>query len=267
MTKRISLISAGLMVWALALALLLFMVTPALAHHDAGHAQGGQTASDRDGDADNDSGTADEDSHDVEGEQNPDDDMHPSGKDRSGESGGSGNQGKSESDPDDSNGPMRREAPPCPSGDPRGADACTDKSGGSGGSDRDDQDGNNGCGNDDDFDDDNNGWCGKRKASEPTQDDGGDGGNGDGGGGEVGGDVVVRPVVPELVGGPVPGEVLGKRVNAARPGTMKAPAVGASPARARGAVLPFTGGDVLSLIATGLGLIGTGTALNIKRKN
>jgi hypothetical protein len=75
-------------------------------------------------------------------DQTPND--HPSGKDRTGSSGGSGAQGKSQSDPDGmSNG---------------GAD----KPGGDGGFD-DDQDGNNGCGNDDDFEDDNNGNCGGLK--------------------------------------------------------------------------------------------------------
>jgi hypothetical protein len=78
------------------------------------------------------------------------DNRHPSGKDRSVEPGGSGNQGNSPSDPDGmSNG---------------GAD----KPGGTGGIDKLDQDGNNGCGNDDDFEDDNNGRClgQKKKLSE-----------------------------------------------------------------------------------------------------
>ena len=73
------------------------------------------------------------------------DNRHPSGRDRSVERGGSGNQGKSRSDPDgNSNGGV-------------------DRPGGSGGVDQHDQDGNNGCGNDDDFEDDNNGNCGRRR--------------------------------------------------------------------------------------------------------
>ena len=80
------------------------------------------------------------------------DNAHPSGKDRSVEHGGSGNQGKSAADPDD---------------DGRGPDRTNgggDRPGGPGGRDLADQDGNNGCGNDDDFEDDNEGWCGKPAA-------------------------------------------------------------------------------------------------------
>ncbi len=120
---------------------------------------------DHDGDADLDPVTTIEDSHEEEvGVQ---DNQHPSGKDRSAEHGGSGNQGKSESAPDDNVGPMRNECGASPASDPRGG--CTDKPGGSGGIDLQDQDGNNGCGNDDDFDDDNNGHCGgKVKESPPV---------------------------------------------------------------------------------------------------
>ena len=120
---------------------------------------------DHDGDADLDPVTTIEDSHAEE--VGVDDNQHPSGKDRSEEPGGSGNQGKSESDPDDNVGPMRNECGASPASDPRGG--CTDKPGGSGGMDLQDQDGNNGCGNDDDFDDDNNGHCGgKAKESPPV---------------------------------------------------------------------------------------------------
>jgi hypothetical protein len=83
------------------------------------------------------------------------DNKHPSGKDRSVEHGGSGNQGKSGSDPD---------------GDENGG---LDKPNGSGGDDLADQDGNNGCGNDDDFEDDNNGNCGgkdKDKGKDKSKD-------------------------------------------------------------------------------------------------
>ena len=124
-------------------------------------AAGGGSSSDNDGDADSDPGTALEDDHTT---ADPGDNAHPSGKDRSVENGKSGNQGKSESNPDDSKGPQRFEGG-------RG----DDKPQGPGGTDRDDQDGNNGCGNDDDFDDDNNGHCGK--PSEPTTPPSGGGGD------------------------------------------------------------------------------------------
>jgi hypothetical protein len=71
------------------------------------------------------------------------DNRHPSGNDRSVESGGSYPQGHSQSDPDGM------------------TNGGADKPGGTGGIDQADQDGNNGCGNDDDFEDDNNGNCGK----------------------------------------------------------------------------------------------------------
>lgn len=64
---------------------------------------------------------------------------HPSGKDRDTESGGSGTQGDSRSDPD---------------GDENGG---ADKPGEDGGANTGDQDGNNGSGNDTDFEDDNQG--------------------------------------------------------------------------------------------------------------
>jgi hypothetical protein len=89
------------------------------------------------------------------------DNLHPSGKDRSVEPGGSGDQGRSASTPDqDGRGPERD-------------NGGTDKPNGPGGADILDQDRNNGCGNDDDFDDDNEGWCGKRvkPASNGTAED------------------------------------------------------------------------------------------------
>ena len=115
--------------------------------------------SDHDGDAGNDStpytednDTIDNDGADVDNNiVDEGDNAHPSGKDRSVEHGESGNQGNSESAPDeDGHGPER---------DWEG----TDKPNGSGGVDKDDQDGNNGCGNDDDFEDDNNGNCGPKE--------------------------------------------------------------------------------------------------------
>ena len=151
--------------------ILAFWAPAALAHHKDGHDSGndrksgyednssepqetnhGQDA-DNDGDADSDSNTAYDEDTDSDGVDNDEDttaSSHPSGNDKTIEQGGSGNQGRSESNPDDSKGPMRYEGT---QGD--------DKPNGPGGSDIYDQDGNNGCGNDQDFDDDNNGWCGK----------------------------------------------------------------------------------------------------------
>jgi hypothetical protein len=146
---------------ALAVLIGLFLALPAAADHRANHPNGGASAeatnqgavaSDKDGDADSNPGTAFTEDNDSDGVANniadEGDNAHPSGKDRSVESGSSGNQGKAESKPDQNGtGPER---------DNRG----TDKANGPGGSDILDQDGNNGCGNDDDFDDDNEGWCG-----------------------------------------------------------------------------------------------------------
>ena len=98
--------------------------------------------------------TEDNDTNDGDTPNNVVDDgdnRHPSGKDKSVEHGGSGNQGKSQSDPDgDSNGGL-------------------DKPDGPGGVDLADQDGNNGCGNDDDFEDDNNGNCGPKVKPAPVE--------------------------------------------------------------------------------------------------
>ena len=118
-------------------------------------------ASDHDGDADSDASTSyteDTDTNDGGTRNNvadEGDNRHPSGRDRSVEQGGSGNQGRSESDPDDNDrGPER-------------TNGGADKPNGPGGDDLADQDGNNGCGNDDDFEDDNEGWCGKPADTEP----------------------------------------------------------------------------------------------------
>jgi hypothetical protein len=167
---------ATLILLALIVSVILIPVA-ASAHHKDGHDTGqGQPSTgtistatttatgDHDGDADLDPVTTLEDSH--EAEVGVDDNQHPSGKDRSAEPGGSGNQGKSESAPDDNVGPMRNECGASPARDPRGG--CTDKPGGSGGMDLQDQDGNNGCGNDDDFDDDNNGHCGGKVKAQPV---------------------------------------------------------------------------------------------------
>jgi hypothetical protein len=80
---------------------------------------------------------------------------HPSGKDRTAESGNSWPQGRSNSDPDGtSNGGSDK--PECKRGFPYDEDG--------------DSDGNNGCGNDDDFEDDNNGNCGGKRQAEPVDD-------------------------------------------------------------------------------------------------
>ena len=130
-------------------------VAPGFAGNAPDKAQNASSQKDNDGDADSDPNTAYEDDHTTSDDG---DNAHPSGKDRSVENGKSGNQGKSESNPDDSKGPMRYEGA---QGD--------DKPNGPGGTDLADQDGNNGCGNDDDFNDDNNGHCGPRTKSSPPK--------------------------------------------------------------------------------------------------
>ncbi|MDP9066819.1 MAG: hypothetical protein M3N53_00535 [Actinomycetota bacterium] len=188
MSKKFSLYG----VFAAIFALCLMVASPALAHHDPEHEQGGgseqtasenasedrgpggsgggskgnggssETESDHDGDADSDSDTQyteDNDTNDGRTPNNVEDDgdnEHPSGRDRSVEEGGSGNQGNAESDPDDDGrGPDRSNGGP-------------DKPNGSGGVDEADQDGNNGCGNDDDFEDDNEGLCGGPDRTKPN---------------------------------------------------------------------------------------------------
>ena len=82
---------------------------------------------------------------------------HPSGKEDKGltESGNSGTQGKSDSDPD---------------GTYNGGSDKPDCEGGYAVDGEYDRDGNNGCGNDADFEDDNNGNCGKGKKERPADD-------------------------------------------------------------------------------------------------
>jgi hypothetical protein len=264
--------------------------TPALAAHKDGHTKGGQ-ANDHDGDADSDSGTKyteDNDTNDGGTPNNKSDDgdnAHPSGKDRSIENGGSGNQGKSESDPDDNGrGPDRSNGGP-------------DKPNGSGGVDKADQDGNNGCGNDDDFEDDNEGWCGGKPKDKPDNVKGNNvkGNNVDKPCDEDAtmpgiqkcddddddeDEVAAEELAPELetddacpegetmVEGATecltPAAVLGLVIQNSTGGgpspANRAPSVlGAqvSPEKS-GAVLPFTGGDVLGLLAVGLGMIALG---------
>ncbi len=96
-----------------------------------------------------------------------DDNRHPSGKDRSCESGSSedGSTGAGAQDHEgDSDTSIQGDSDSDPDDDGRGPDRSNggaDKpNGGPGGLDHADQDSNNGCGNDDDFEDDNEGWCG-----------------------------------------------------------------------------------------------------------
>src|SRR4051794_37336341 len=130
-------------------------IAPAAAGADpGGGAHGGQSARHDDPSA---SVTEDTDTNDGGTPNNvadSGDNQHPSGKDRSVEHGGSGNQGNTSADPDDDgHGPDRSNGGP-------------DVPGGSGGVDKADQDRNNGCGNDDDFEDDNEGWCGRHPRPE-----------------------------------------------------------------------------------------------------
>jgi LPXTG-motif cell wall-anchored protein len=266
MTKRISVASAILAGWAIALAGLLLTLAPiAMAHHSADHDKGkGHNASqgqggggDRDGDADRDPGTKQTEETDNDGTENPNDtpSQHPSGKDNTAGSGKSGNQGKSESDPDDNVGPQRRECSDDGPTDPRSG--CTDKPGGAGGEYVTDQDGNNGCGNDQDFDDDNNGWCGKPKD-------------------DVGGNVIDNDEEEVVEGGVIknpsfPGRrpptdsVLGGRlVNEAAPDVESE--VLSAPSQEEGAVLPFTGAGISIIVLTGLALITAGGVLTRRRK-
>ena len=157
--------------------MLALMAGPAFAHHRGGHEGGPPDQQEASSDEEAPSSpsstkkpsvnseTAVTEETDDDGVPNaPDplgdtDNAHPSGNDKHVEAGGSGNQGKAVSDPDD---------------DGRGPDRTNrgvDQPGGPGGLDILDQDGNNGCGNDDDFEDDNEGNCGG-KPSGPSQNGG-----------------------------------------------------------------------------------------------
>jgi hypothetical protein len=245
MPRKMSLATALLAAWAVVLAITLIVATPALAHHKEGHEQGSghseSQAKDNDGDADSTEGqTTEANDGDADDQTDPnvdeDDNAHPSGKDRSVENGG-GNQGNSESNPDDSKGPMRFEG-----------SLGDDKPGGPGGTDLADQDGNNGCGNDDDFDDDNNGWCGKPEDEVPPP--------------PPGGGTVDRPSGESNFGSrtdtalPEEEEVLGLVTHRATPDIASATAD-----RVLGGVLPFTGAGITLFFAAGLALVGSGTVL------
>lgn len=258
MTKRLSLATAALTVLSAFLAAML-VTSPAFAHHKDGHQQGGSgqtSTTDRDGDADSDAGTAhneDNDTNDGNTANNVSDDgdnAHPSGKDRSVENGGSGNQGNSESDPDDDGrGPDRSNGGP-------------DKPNGSGGDDLADQDGNNGCGNDDDFEDDNEGWCGKPDDTttvppvvDDTETPGPDDVLGDDLDGDLDGDLEVGT---DVLGEIFTDEDVVSDDEAAGVGFRRP---------AAGALLPFTGGNVVLFLMVAMGLLGVGVALLRTRRN
>ena len=277
MTKRFSIASAVMTGFAALLALLLIS-NPAFAHHKDGHDKGGKPDSSTTEDS---TTTEDNDKNDNDTPNNvadEGDNKHPSGKDRSVENGGSGNQGKSESDPD---------------GDENGG---PDKPGGAGGDDLADQDGNNGCGNDDDFEDDNNGNCGgkdKVKGQETKPE--------------------VAPTTPAPCPSPMtypsstgtcgetpetPDSVLGDETkNCPHSETMAASekdceevlgsiieadtddkvlgagveadedTAAAAAERPAGAALPFTGGNVVLFLVIALGLLGVGAALLRTRRS
>ena len=163
------------------------------------------------------------------------DNAHPSGKDRSVEHGASGNQGKSESDPDDDgNGPDR-------------SNGGYDKPNGTGGLDEADQDGNNGCGNDDDFEDDNEGWCGHHpKPNSPAV------------------TITGTPVAAVAAAGGT--RVLGVSFSRGGPRTPGAAVAGSTMTRASsggalGGVLPFTGAGSIWYLVAAAGLLAGGSAL------
>lgn len=250
MSKKLVLAGKILTAWAAVLAIAILTALPASAHHKDGHEQGqGKKAASEEVTEDND----------FDGQPNSysgGESQHPSGKDRHIEPGGSGNQGKSPSHPDDSKGPQRFE-------EEQGADKPQSTTNG-GGTNVYDQDGNNGCGNDQDFDDDNNGWCGRNpkkggvsqtkpkdevKANPPI--------------------VVTEPkldVLPTLPTLPAPeDEVAGELLTqpalpsaAVQASSVEAPAARASVA---GAVLPFTGAGITTFLLMGLGLVTLGGAL------
>jgi LPXTG-motif cell wall-anchored protein len=293
--------SGVLAIFLAIIALFTFQVSAAVAggKGDDGRSvqQADHEASDHDGDADPDSSTSyneDNDTNDNGTANNVADDgdnAHPSGKDRSVENGKSGNQGNSESDPDDDgHGPDRSNGGP-------------DKPNGTGGVDKADQDGNNGCGNDDDFEDDNEGWCGHQPkpgdevegdTDEVCTDDStmgthetcGDEVEGDTdevcekddtmaagdteicGAGEVEDDTTVCEKV--MASGDtecgkddsVLGEVLNRATTNSAPTTVGA----AGEVAGAPATLPFTGAELIPFAAAGLGMVGAGAAMARRRK-
>ena len=252
-------------VLAIVFALGLVLLGPAaLAHHKQGHTNGGGNSAsakksqgggksadlpNEDTDT-NDGGT---DNNIVDGGDN----MHPSGKDKSVEHGGSGNQGKSPSDPDgDSNG---------------GADKPDQP----GGVDLADQDGNNGCGNDDDFEDDNNGNCGGPEKQKKRPHVGEEEEERE----KVAGDNEVTLRLPdhakkskdEVLGlvarRPVARKVIRTTERVEDRVEDRVLARAATTTQASAATLPFTGGDLAGFVAAGIGMLVAGAAsLGITRR-
>ncbi len=264
MTKRFSIATGVLAMTAALLAVLLVIAAPAFAHHRDGHDQGKDQSQsqerDNDGDADSDSGTSkteDDDGNDGNTPNNVSDEgdnKHPSGKDRSVENGGSGNQGNSESDPDDDGrGPDRSNGGP-------------DKPDGTGGDDLADQDGNNGCGNDDDFEDDNEGWCGK--PDRPEADVAGDVIEDDKTCEEImGSQELCEPTPPEVEEDTetLPPNVLGDILERGEADVADA-RIERPAARAAGKVLPFTGSNLIVLLVIAATLLVTGLMLARTRR-
>jgi hypothetical protein len=298
MTKRASVVTTIL---AALVALVLAVSVPALAAPPAEHGKKtdatktqkhgkGSKEESKHESAESPEWTEDNDTNDSDTPNNvadEGDNRHPSGKDRSVENGGSGNQGNSTSAPDeDGHGPER---------DFGG----TDKPNGPGGMDLADQDGNNGCGNDDDFEDDNEGWCGQKPkkvkeevapadeavcTDDETMPAGEEATCGEdvaetcpaedvmGTGDETCGDTADAPegevVLPATETteneslAPVDEEVLGLVIERGPDAAVAA----ADEATGERAALPFTGGDVLPLLIVGLALLATGViALNLRR--
>ena len=220
---------------ALAIVALFALAAPALADHDHGKSSQSHSKGSAQGTDGADAGTNGQKAESSDDGQKPFDEEpndHPSGKDKSAESGDSGTQGKSSSDPDGmANGGADKPDEVLADGQVQG------------GFD-DDHDGNNGCGNDDDFEDDNNGWCGKPEEAEPTT--------------EVEGTTVADEPKKLATDTEPADEVLGIRV--ARAGSPDAVAATRDAIRpsTNAAVLPFTGLAVFPLVAAGLALMSLG---------
>lgn len=173
-------------------------------------------------------------------------DAHPGRTERQVEHGGSGTQGKSESNPDgegvDKPYAADGQAAETQQGD-YGPDAVN----------ADDFDGNNGCGNDTDFSDDNNGNCGGLKEDDVVVDDDDD---------VIIDDVVVKNVVVETK--TESAQVMGIQIERA-PETLAATApaaqvLGVQIERAAPATLAATGLPLGLAALAGFGLIGGGLA-------
>ena len=227
-------------------ALLALTIAPAMAHHKAGHENGGGSQAATQGD------------EDLEG-----DNRHPSGNDRETNDGPTDDVqgGTQTSNPDnDGHGPERNS---CENTSEDRVGGCADKPGGTGGVDQADQDWNNGCGNDDDFEDDNEGWCGgkPKPTPSPTQVT------------QVEGAVEEVCDKDESMPGIQPckkevteddDDVLGSVIRRGQPSDsvlgarMAAAPTARAAAEVAGAILPFTGLGVVPVLLVGLGLVATG---------